>query len=522
MPPRSRARSRSLIAVGALVSMLGWTLSVYAQGPAPPASTANASAQPPTSGYSGGPQVTPSSVVLQQSALGAPTPTHASIAASDVTAPKQTEGGPAVPPPADLAQKINLDDALRMFRARGFDLLIADAAVVSAQGDEKVAGAVPNPQLYVGYGRIVDPAYSSACGNSAAGSGCSPNQYTVGLSDQAAIEDSLSGKRHLRLRVARAALAAARLNRVDAQRTLEFQVKSAYYQVVQAWAAHEFAKKVQDASDNTLQINQERLTNGKINEGDFERIRVTKLEADQAVDNTYQSLRQAKVALAFLLGVRGRVPEFDIDQDALKFTVPQRIAATTTDTLVRQAFGRRPDLLALGYDEARADAAIALARRQRFPDIALGVQYTQTGSGNPIDFPSAIQPPTLSFSLTGNLPIFYQQQGEILKAQADYSTQALTRAKVAAQVVSDVESAFSAYVGSRTLVERMENALLASARKALDITKIQWLAGKANLTDYLDARNAFIATNVEYIQNLTNYWTAVSQLEQAVGVEMRQ
>jgi outer membrane protein TolC len=48
-------------------------------------------------------------------------------------------------------------------------------------------------------------------------------------------------------------------------------------------------------------------------------------------------------------------------------------------------------------------------------------------------------------------------------------------------------------VGSRTLVERMESALLASAKKALDITKLQWLAGKANLTDYLDARQAFIA-----------------------------
>jgi outer membrane protein TolC len=68
----------------------------------------------------------------------------------------------------------------------------------------------------------------------------------------------------------------------------------------------------------------------------------------------------------------------------------------------------------------------------------------------------------------------------------------------------------------------MENALLASAKKALDITKLQWLAGKANLTDYLDARQAFIQTNVEYIGDLTNYWTAVAELEQAVGTELRQ
>ena len=215
--------------------------------------------------------------------------------------------------------------------------------------------------------------------------------------------------------------------------------------------------------------------------------------------------------------MRGRIPEFDVDKDALKFVVPQPIASSNADGLLKVAFDKRPDLRALGFQEERAKASIALAKRQVFPDISVGVQYTQTGtSGN------AIQPPTLGVNLTGNLPIFYQQQGEIRQAQADLATQSLTRGQNTSQVVSDVETAFAAYVGSRTLVERMETALLASAKKALDITKLQWLAGKANLTDYLDARQAFIQTNVEYIGDLTNYWTAVAQLEQAVGTELRQ
>ena len=40
--------------------------------------------------------------------------------------------------------------------------------------------------------------------------------------------------------------------------------------------------------------------------------------------------------------------------------------------------------------------------------------------------------------------------------------------------------------------------------------------------DFLDAQRTYIATNVEYLQDLTNYWTAVFQLEQAVGMELRQ
>jgi outer membrane protein TolC len=38
----------------------------------------------------------------------------------------------------------------------------------------------------------------------------------------------------------------------------------------------------------------------------------------------------------------------------------------------------------------------------------------------------------------------------------------------------------------------------------------------------LDATRTFIATQSEYLQDLTNYWNAVYQLEQAVGMELRQ
>jgi cobalt-zinc-cadmium efflux system outer membrane protein len=465
-----------------------------------------------------GPQAsTPSSLTSQQSAVAAPATTHPALTNDDVSPPQQTEGGPALPPPQDMPQMLKLEDALRVFRARGFGILLAEASVVSAEGAERAAAYVPNPQLNAGYGRVLNYSPTTVCAGPPAGAGCSPNQWTVGLSDNAAIEDSLSGKRHLRIKVARSALAAAKMNRVDAERTLVLQVKTAYFQVVQAEKAFEFAKDVQAASQHELDLNQERLTLGKINEGDFERIRQTTLEAMQAVDTASQDLRQAKVALGFLLGVRGRIPEYDVDKEALKFFVPQPIASNTADGLLKVAFDKRPDLRGLGFQEERAKASIDLARRQVFPDISVGVQYTQTGTGT-----SAIQPPTIGLSLTGNLPIFYQQQGEIRQAQADLATQSLTRGQTTSQVVSDVENAYAAYVGARTLVERMESALLASAKKALDITKLQWLAGKANLTDYLDARQAFIATNVEYFSDLTNYWTAVAQLEAAVGTELRQ
>ena len=420
-----------------------------------------------------------------------------------------------IPQPVELPQQLSLEQSVQILRSKSLDLLMAEAAVHSAEGDVGIAGAVPNPAINAGYGRALN--YSSGPPFCSVPGTCDANQYTVGISDQAAIEDSLSGKRDLRLRVANRALAAARMSRTDALRIIEFQVKSAYAQVAQAQRAVAFSKDVQATNVKTLELFQARMRSGAINEGDLARIETQKLGADQAVDQAGESLRQARVALAFLLGVRGPVNDFTVDEHTLDFSVPPQIAGVDEDRFLRMALDHRPDLLAQGYQRASAEAAIALARRQRFPDIALSAQYTQTGSGQ-----SAIQPPTLSFGITAPIPIFYQQQGEIRKAEANYDTQSLQQAKTTAQVVSDVGAAMSAFSTARGLVERMERQLRPAAERAFQITRLQFDKGAATLMDFLDAQRTYIGINVEYLQELAGYWTAVFQLEAAVGVELRQ
>ena len=423
-----------------------------------------------------------------------------------------------VPRQVEIPEQLALAEALQILRTQGLDLLLAEAQVTNAEGDVGVAGAVPNPALSVGYGRILtyNPNDKSCADSHAV---CDANQYTVQVADQAAIEDSLSGKRSLRLRVAHNALAAARLSRSDALRTLEFQVKSAYLLVAQAERSLTFARENQATNIKTLQLFQARLRSGAINEGDVARIETQKLESDQAVDQSMENLRQARFALAFLLGARGPVPEFRVDGRVLDFAVPAPLSAVTADRMLRMAFEQRPDLRAQGYQRASAEAAIALAKRQRFPDITLSVNYTQAGSGG-AGTNAPPQPPELTVSVSAPIPIFYQQQGEIRKAEANYDTQSLLHAKTTAQVVNDVSSAVAAFETSRALVERMEGTLRPSAERGFQITRLQYDKGAATLMDFLDAQRTYIATSVEYLQDLTNYWTAVFQLEQAVGREL--
>jgi outer membrane protein, heavy metal efflux system len=431
-------------------------------------------------------------------------------------------GGP------DLPQSLTLNDALGIFRARGLDLLIADAAVKTAEGSVTIAGAVQNPVFNTSVGNSFTwtNTYVSGKDCSAYGALCVPWSFGVGLNDSAAFADWLSGKRGLRLTVARNALAAAKMSRIDATRTLTFQVKSAYLQVAQAQLARAFAREVDTTEATTLRKFQDRYRRGAINEGDLQRIEIGKLEADQAVDSAESALRQARASLAFLLGVRGDAPDFDVDAKVLDYSEPIGVRDVTAVGLLGTAFERRPDLVSAGYLRAAAEAQIELVRRQKFPDVTLGVNYAWGGfNGWSVD--NSIAGPLVTFSISAPIPIFYQLQGEQRQAEAQRDTNKLQHAKATSQVVSDVTTALAALDASRKLVQRMEGprreggGILESAIGSFDIAAAQYDNGAANLTDYLDALRTYIATRNEYFGDLTSYWTAVYQLEAAVGKDLR-
>ena len=68
----------------------------------------------------------------------------------------------------------------------------------------------------------------------------------------------------------------------------------------------------------------------------------------------------------------------------------------------------------------------------------------------------------------------------------------------------------------------MQGRLLDRAKRARDLVEIQYKKGAASLLELLDAQRTFIATNVEYYQDLATYWSSIFALEQATGMELRQ
>jgi outer membrane protein, heavy metal efflux system len=414
----------------------------------------------------------------------------------------EADSEPEVPSP------LSLEQAEEIFLAHGLDLLIAEAAVEGAEGDKEAVGALPNP---IANGSAI---YSFPL---TAGANSYPDVWgwTIGLSDNALLTNLLTGKHSLRVEGGAKAVAAAKLSRQDVARAELLQLQQAYFITLQAMENVELAENVRESFQKTRDLNQIRYDKGDISQVDLSRIIVGELESEQAVAQAQNALQQSLTTLAFLLGVRGGVPHFTLS-GSLSYQQTPSLQNSSANALLALALEHRPDLQAAVATRESKEAVLSQAKRQRIPDIDLTGSYTSQWKNE-----NVITPPTVQFGLSSPLPIFYQQQGEVRRALADLSTASRQEAKVRAQVVSDVTQAYSAYHTASELVARMEGQLLARAKTARDLTQLMYQKGAASLLDFLDAERTYIAINLEYHQDLENYWAAVYQLQAATNVPLK-
>jgi cobalt-zinc-cadmium efflux system outer membrane protein len=308
------------------------------------------------------------------------------------------------------------------------------------------------------------------------------------------------------------------MSRVDAERTLISAFKQQWVACIAAKRQLEENGKILKSQQDTLDLIKTRYKAGAASEVDTSSQETATYEAAQQVAVAHQAYEQAKEGLAFLLGVRGKTPQFEVDPGLFGEALPSQTQDATVESFHDFAYGHRPDVIAQRLQVTEAQANIRLTRRQIVPDISLGVGYAQQVGPDPDE---AITPPTVSVNVGFTLPLFYQMQGELTMAQSNLRTQQIMLAKLEAQVLSDVDSAWSAFRAARERRYRLEHGYLEQSKLAADLTKIQYEKGAASLVDYLVAERNYIATVQEYVQSMNDVWTAIFQLEQALGKELK-
>lgn len=426
----------------------------------------------------------------------------------------------AADPPLKTAEQqrattLTLAQALAVFRARSFDLRAAQALVAAAEGEVMVAGQIENPVLLSSYTRVWNYRADGRAPVLGPCITCAEGGPNLGLNDSAALIHTLTGERAVKVRVAKAALRASRLQREDARRLLEFQLKSQYIQVLAAQEALGFTKEIAAFANRMGDIGRARFP-GMINEGQLARLDVDRLRADLAVTAAEAALDGEFAGLAFLLDNRDARASYVLDAEAFRFRVPPRLATLQLEALVAEALAQRPDLRASGALVEQAQGNVSLAKYQMIPDVQVYMLYVEQGTAQ-----NTATPPMMTLGIQTPLPVFNQAQGEVHRAQSNLANQLAVRDRAQAQVIQDVRSAVAAFTGARRTAEVMVSALLQRSKQARDIADAQFQAGAISLVELLDSERQYTAVTQEYVQDLVNYWNAVFALEQAVGVDLR-
>ena len=317
-------------------------------------------------------------------------------------------------------------------------------------------------------------------------------------------------KRELRRESAQKATGIAVSTHADLQRSLLFNLRSAFVSTLQAKAVLQLAKDNLAYYDHVLQISRDRFQAGDIAQIDLDRLELQRVQYESDLQTADVNLRTAKIALLTLLNDRTPIEQFDVVGpydfvDEIKS--PEEFRKAALDV--------RPDLRSAieAVDKAQTDHRLAIANGSTDPTF--GAWYTHNSSTNN---PFAIN--TVGVSVGVPLRIFDRNQGEKLRTQLDITRNQHLREAVEAQVLSDVDSGYATLNSTLLLLRPYKAKYLQQSLHVRDTVFFSYQRGGASLLDFLDAESEYRGVQLNYINLVGSYLMAAAQLNMAVGQEV--
>lgn len=319
-------------------------------------------------------------------------------------------------------------------------------------------------------------------------------------------------KRELRLESAKEGTHIAQSQYDDAKRNLEFTLRGAFVNTLQAKALLELAKAEIEYYDHIIKISRDRLNAGDIAQIDFDRIELQRVQYESALQSATVSLRTAKIQLLQLLNDRTPVEQFDVS-GSFDFSPDLK----PLDDFRQVALTTRPDLQAALQTIQQAETNHKLAEANGSTDPTFGGWYTYNSSNNN---PNGIQ--TVGASVNIPLRIFDRNQGEKQRTLIDIDRSRRSSEAARAQVFSDVDSAYAQVQSNIELLKPYKEKYTAQATRVRDTITYSYQHGGASLMDFLNAQSDYRTVQQAYLQLIGTYLTAAAQLNLAVGQEVIQ
>lgn len=252
---------------------------------------------------------------------------------------------------------------------------------------------------------------------------------------------------------------------------------------------------------------------------------VVKIQAEITRDDTrLLDLAARRAALVAALNALCDRPS-DSPLPRLAEPAPSPVALPALEILRRHALAARPELASADAEVARADALVALARKEPKPDLTLGLTYTAVGKrGDPagrLQRPPDDGSDVFGISASLNLPI---RRGRLKAAVAEAAEARRAAAETRREVAASIDRALGDLAArvrlSAEQLRLFERVLLIQAEQALRSAESGYAAGGLDSLDLLDAERTLLDVRIGAARARADHAIALARLEGALGVPL--
>jgi cobalt-zinc-cadmium efflux system outer membrane protein len=322
------------------------------------------------------------------------------------------------------------------------------------------------------------------------------------------------GKLRLRGEAALAAADAAQQEYEAAKLRMFYRVKDAFYEY------HYLGRAIAVAQENLELLRQvEKVARTKYEAGTALYADVLKAQAelDKLADRLH-SLRDLRGPILAKLNAALNRP-FNAALPWPKSVPVVKVAVDETQ-LVATLAQSNPELRGLEAMAQKEKSGIALAKKEFFPDITVGVDYMQTGEALSPNTPDSGQDPVM-LMLSFNLPLWRgkYRAGE-REAEARYQAAQEEHTDRTNTLIADLKLALFKYQDATRKVTLYRDALIPKARQTLEVTQRTFETGQADFLSLIDAQRTLLEFSLTYERAVADHAQRLAEMEMLVGKEL--
>jgi outer membrane protein TolC len=341
------------------------------------------------------------------------------------------------------------------------------------------------------------------------------------------------GKLSGRVSIADEELAGARAAVIGAQRSVARQVRTLYYDLAFTTRALDVVTRTQGVVAAMIPVTETRYASGSGSQSEILRMRV---ETARLANEAAMLVEERRATLTELNALLERPADAPVGDAAVPIAIARAAIADSASAITFESasLGARvkgspiptvDSLLALAVRNSAAlkeheammraqRARVALARRERLPDVDVSLQYGQRNG-----FADMV---TAVVSVPIPLQKHRKQDAEVSAADADLRALEAEHMVALNELRARLARLDGALERDRTQLALYVRSILPQARASLASANAGYQAGRVEFATLIDAQALLFNYETDYSRTLTDFAKTLAELEEQTGMELIQ